>query len=114
MRIRFFANMRTLVGQDCLDLGELEGGNTLDNLLTALVERFPQIYPHLFNSAGNLRQDVPIFINGRNPRLRSEGGAASIPSDAEVSFFSPISSGRMNVEVLRDAPLNVKDQNHEN
>jgi len=113
MRIRFFANMRTVVGQDTLEIEELEGGNTLENLLASLVQRFPQVRPHLFDSAGKLRQDVPVFINGRNPRLSSEGIDAAISSDAEVCFFSPISSGRMNVEVLRDAPLNVKDQNHE-
>ena len=113
MHIRFFANMRTIVGQDTLEIEDLEGGNTLENLLSNLVEHFPQIRPHLFDGTGNLRQDVPIFINGRNPRLSSEGAAALIASDAEVCFFSPISSGRINVEVLRDLDSNKREQTHE-
>ena len=113
MRIRFFANMRTVVGQDALEIENLQGGNTLENLLASLIEQFPQIRPHLFDAAGNLRQDVPIFINGRNPRLSSEGTAAPIASYAEVCFFSPISSGRMNVEVLRDPDSDQREQTHE-
>lgn len=113
MRIRFFANMRTVVGQDTLEIEDLEGGNTLENLLANLVEHFPQICPHLFDADGNLRQDVPIFVNGRNPRLSREGMAVPIASDAEVCFFSPISSGRMNVEVLRNPDGNQREQTHE-
>lgn len=113
MRIRFFANMRTVVGQDTLEIEDLEGGNTLENLLASLIEHFPQIRPHLLDRDGNLRQDVPIFINGRNPRLGREGIAAPIASDAEVCFFSPISSGRMNVEVLRDSDSDQREQTHE-
>jgi len=101
MRIRFYANMRTLVGQDSLEIAQLEGGNTLGNLILDLIRRFPQIRPHLLDDAGELRPEVPIFIDGRNPRLSDEGIEARMSLDAEISFFSPISSGRLNVEVLR-------------
>lgn len=101
MRIRFYANLRTVVGRERLVIPDLEGGNTLRNLLTSLCQRFPQLQPDLFDAAGNLRPDVPIFINGRNPRLINQGLDIPIDPDAEISFFSPISSGRMNVEVLR-------------
>jgi len=113
MRIRFFANMRTLVGIDSLEIDQLEGRNTLRNLLSELSLRFPVMCDHLFDEDGNLRQDVPIFIDGRNPRLDKEGLDVLIASDAEVSFFSPISSGRMNVEVLRNPSDHEKDEQDE-
>ena len=113
MRIRFYANMRTTVGLDALDIVDLDGGTTLGNLLASLTQRFPQIRPHLFNPEGNLRQDVPIFINGRNPRLSGAGLDVPIASDAVISLFSPIFSGRMNVEVLRDADIDTPEQIHE-
>ncbi|HSG25302.1 MAG TPA: hypothetical protein VLA32_04230 [Anaerolineales bacterium] len=102
MRILFYANMRTLVGQSALEIEQLDEGNTLGNLIMDLIRRFPQIRPHLLDEAGELRPDVPVFIDGRNPRLRNMGMDARIPLDAEICFFSPISSGRLNVEVLRD------------
>jgi hypothetical protein len=41
----------------------------------------------LFDSAGNLRQDVPIFVDGRNPRLSGQGLDVRLDSDAVISFF---------------------------
>jgi MoaD family protein len=101
MQIRFYANMRALVGREAIDVADLGRGMTLRDLFTHLVERFPVLHPQLFNSDNNLRQDVPIFVNGRNPRL---DGAMEAPLHAGdvISLFSPISSGKMNVEVMRD------------
>jgi molybdopterin converting factor small subunit len=66
-----------------------------------LAERFPQIHPYLFDAINDLRQDVPIFVNGRNPRLDGALDTLLHPDDV-ISLFSPISSGKINVEVLRD------------
>ncbi len=101
MQIRFYANMRALMGTEFFDVADLSGIVTLRDLFMDLVDRFPEIHPQLFNADDNLRQDVPIFVNGRNPRL---DGALEAPLHAGdvISLFSPISSGKMNVEVMRD------------
>jgi len=98
--IRFYANMRTLTGQSSLEIA-YSGANTLRELVARLVERYPDIQPNLFDQRGNLRPDVPIFVNGRNPRLTSAGINIHLEPDDVISLFSPISSGRMNVEVMR-------------
>jgi molybdopterin converting factor small subunit len=113
MRICFYANMRTLVGQEEMEVNNLKGGNTLRNLLSYLTHQFPDIRLHLFDSAGNLRQDVPIFVDGRNPRLSGQGLDVRLDSDAVISFFSPISSGRMNVAVLSSPDSGIQEQNDE-
>jgi molybdopterin converting factor small subunit len=113
MRIRFYANMRTLVGQDVYDVANMEGGNTLGSLLANVVEQFPEIRMHILDSAGNLRPDIPFFVDGRNPRLGGEGLDTWLDSNAEISIFSPISSGRMNVEVMRNSFQNSEEHNHE-
>jgi molybdopterin converting factor small subunit len=101
MQVRFYANMRTITGQEVLDVTDPSGIVTLRDLFADLVEHFPVIHPYLFDINNNLRKDVPIFVNGRNPRL--DGAMdASLHSDDVISLFSPISSGKMNVEVLRD------------
>jgi MoaD family protein len=101
MQIRFYANMRALMGREFFDVVDPSGVVTLRDLFIDLVDRFPEIHSQLFNADDNLRQDVPIFVNGRNPRL---DGALEAPLHAGdvISLFSPISSGKMNVEVMRD------------
>lgn len=101
MQIRFYANMRTIVGQETFDIADLHGNVHLRELFTHLVGHFPVIHPYLFDAQNNLRQDVPIFVNGRNPRLDGAMDALLRPDDI-ISLFSPISSGKMNVEVMRE------------
>ena len=99
VNIRFYANMRTITGQANLDVAH-SSANTLRELLVRLVELFPDIH-NVLDEHGDLRQDVPIFVNGRNPRLTSTGINIPLEPDDVISLFSSISSGRMNVEVIR-------------
>ena len=108
MQIRFYANMRTIAGREFFDVANQSGVVTLRDLFIHLVEHIPDIHPHLFDANNNLRQDVPIFVNGRNPRLDGAMDARLRPDDV-ISLFSPISSGRMNVEVLREPTFGKKE-----
>ena len=100
MRIRFYANLRSITDKSILDITN-ENIETLGQLLEHLIDLFPEIGPQIFNEKGDLRQDVPVFVNGRNPRLVNAGLDIIIQEDDEITIFSPISSGRMNVEVMR-------------
>jgi len=108
VQIRFYANMRTIAGREAFDVADLSGVVTLRELFVKLVDRFPDIHPHLFDIHNNLRQDVPVFVNGRNPRLNGAMDAPLHPDDV-ISLFSPISSGRMNVEMLREPTFNKRN-----
>ena len=77
-------------------------------LMALLIEKYPETAFHLLDENGDLRQDVPVYVDGRNPRLRAEGIDAPLQLDSVVSFFSPISSGKMNVEVLREPNFGKK------
>ncbi len=108
MQVRFYANMRGIVGQEIFDVADLEGDKTLRNLLSILIENFPGIQPYLYSSTNDLFPDVPIFVNGRNPRLEKLGVDMLLGSDDVISMFSPISSGKMNVEVMRGPTFNER------
>jgi len=101
MEARFYANMRTVVGISSLNV-EDTGVDTFRKLIAFLIEKFPEAKFHLLDSNDELRPDVPVYVDGRNPRLASTGIDSPLKPDSVVSFFSPISSGRMNVEVLRE------------
>jgi len=100
VHIRFYANMRTIAGQANLDVA-YSSAKTLRELLVMLVELFPDIQRKMLDERGSLRQDLPIFVNGRNPRLTSASIYMHLEPGDVISLFSPISSGRMNVEVMR-------------
>ncbi len=102
MQVRFYANMRTIFGMSSLRVEDAQV-DTFRKLLVFLIEKFPEAKFHLLDANENLRKDVPVFVDGRNPRLATVGLDAHIKPDSVVSFFSPISSGRVNVEVLRES-----------
>jgi hypothetical protein len=78
-------------------------------LIAVLVEQYPDTRFHLLDANGDLRPDVPVYVDGRNPRLTQLGIDAPLNPDSVVSFFSPISSGKMNVEVLREPNFRNKE-----
>jgi len=108
MQARFYANMRTVVGTSTLDVDNM-GVDTLRKLVIFLVELYPDSKFHLLDEHGDLRPDVPVYVDGRNPRLMKDGIDALLQPDSIVSFFSPISSGRMNVEVLREPSFGKRE-----
>lgn len=100
--------MRTIIGIPSLDVDDLRV-DTFRRLIAFLVERFPETRPHFLDSEDELRQDLPVYVDGRNPRLSPLGIDSPLNPDSVISFFSPISSGRMNVEVLREPNLRSKE-----
>lgn len=106
MKIQFYANMRTTVGMPSLEIDAAKV-NSFRKLLALLVEQYPETAFHLLDARGELRPDAPAYVDGRNPRLTPLGIDTPLDPDSVVSFFSPISSGKMNVEVLRDEEENT-------
>lgn len=88
------------MGTSALDI-EDASLDSFRKLLQYLVQRYPEAAFHLLDETGQLRPDVPVYVDGRNPRLNA-GIDAPLPRQAVISFFSPIASGRINVEVLRE------------
>ncbi len=109
MQLRFYANMRTILGIPSLNVDDARV-DTFRKLVVYLVERFPEARFHLLDSNNDLRPDVPVYVDGRNPRLTPLGIDSPLDADSIVSFFSPISSGRMNVEVLREPNFSAPAQ----
>ena len=108
MQIRFYANMRTVIGTSSLNV-EDAGVDTFRKLIAFLIKKFPETKFHLLDANDDLRQDVPVYVDGRNPRLLTAGIDTPLKPDSVISFFSPLSSGRMNVEVLRDPNSGKKE-----
>ena len=104
MRVDFYGVYRQLAGGKTLEL-EISGGGRLRDALRAVVVQVPALNVELFDVHGNLFGDVPLFLNGRNPRLLAEGLDRLLQPADVLSLFSPIASGRMNVEAIKNSVL---------
>ncbi|MDL1912024.1 MoaD/ThiS family protein [Chloroflexi bacterium CFX6] len=109
MELRFYANIRTVIGKPSLEVHDARM-DTFRKLVNFLVDRYPEAAFHLLDEDRELRQDVPVYVDGRNPRLSPLGIDSPLKPDSVVSFFSPISSGRMNVEVLREPTFGKQER----
>ena len=100
MRVEFYGIYRTMAEGKSLEFDSCEG-STVRDILKNIGGRFPALMNELFDERGELYPYIPLYVNGRNPRLLEHGLDSPLQADDVLSLFSPISSGRMNVEVLR-------------
>lgn len=102
MRIEFYGTMRNLTNRTAADLDERQI-TSVNQVFEWLYQEFPQIRIELIDQEGRLASQIPVYVNGRNPRLRLHGLDEPLQSEDVVCLFSPISSGKINVEVLKQA-----------
>ncbi|NTU65993.1 MAG: MoaD/ThiS family protein [Chloroflexi bacterium] len=97
VRVDFYGIYRPMVGGKTIEF-ELKREATIRDLLEAVVTRFPPLRIELLDRDGQLYPWIPLFVNGRNPRLWAEGLDRPIGAADVLSIFSPIASGKINVE----------------
>ena len=95
MRVAFYGIYRPIVGAKSI---EVDDGLTVRQVLEAIVTRYPPLRFELLDERGELYPWIPLYVNGRNPRLWAEGLDRPIGAADVLSIFSPIASGKINVE----------------
>ena len=98
MRVDFYGVYRPMVGAHSI---ELAGDLNLRQVLDIVVTRYPVLRAELLDGGGQVYPWIPLYINGRNPRLWIDGLDRPIGAAEVVSIFSPIASGKINVEEAR-------------
>jgi molybdopterin converting factor small subunit len=94
-RVDFYGIYRPIVGAKSI---EVDDGLTVRQVLALVVTRFPSLRNELLDRDGHLYPWIPLYVNGRNPRLWADGLDRPIGAADALSIFSPISSGKINVE----------------
>jgi molybdopterin synthase sulfur carrier subunit len=96
--VEFYGIYRPIVGARSI---EVEAGQSLRQVLDVIVSRYPALREELLDDDGQLYPWIPLYINGRNPRLWADGlDRLNGPADV-LSVFSPIASGKINVEEIK-------------
>jgi molybdopterin synthase sulfur carrier subunit len=91
MNVRLYATLRPIVGGATVSV-DTGPGDTFRDLIDELVLRWPEIKPELYDREGKLRNNIHIFLNGRDVRYL-DGLDMPIPEDAEVRIFPPVGGG---------------------
>ena len=95
IRVDFYGIYRPLVGARSI---ELDAGLSVRQVLEIVTVRYPALRDELLDPQGRLYPWVPVYVNGRNPRLWADGLDRPIGAADVLSIFSPIASGKINVE----------------
>lgn len=91
MKIYFFATFRDLTKTKELEIPR-QDLNTIQQLLTFLIERFPGLQSELFTDNYQLKSHVHIFVNGRNI-IHANGLSTLIAENDEIALFPPVAGG---------------------
>ncbi len=92
VRVRFYAAFRDIVGGKQADV-EVVGGDTVGDLLEAIVVRWPELREHLINDDGSLSKRANLFVDGRALRFLSDGLASPLDPAQEIDCFQAVAGG---------------------
>ncbi len=92
MQVNFYATLRPIVGGRTVhfDVGE---HITVQQLVDAVVTRFPKLRQELLNEEGNLYPHVHVFINGRDAPYLPNGVETVIQPGDTIDIFPAVAGG---------------------
>jgi len=89
--VKLFGEFREAAGRDKVEL-ELPPGSSCGQALRELAKLEPEVGRILFTGAGQLRDHLHVFINGRNVATL-QGLDTPLAAGDVVNFFPPIGGG---------------------
>jgi MoaD family protein len=92
MRVDFYATLRDIVKGKSADF-DLEHGVTAQELLDAIVTRFPAMKKELLNPEGRLYGHVHFFVNGRDVQFLEDDLETKIMPGDVVKVFPAVGGG---------------------
>ena len=92
MRVNFYATLRQIVGGKTVELS-LSTGATVQQLLSEILNRYPEMGKELLDEHGNMYGHVHIFINGRDVQFLQDYLDSLISLDDRIDIFPAVGGG---------------------
>ncbi len=89
MKVNFFATLRRIAGQKTVEF-EVAEGATAQQVLDAILERFPAMREELLDEDGQLFPHVHLFINGRDVPYMPDQMATIIKNGDKIDLFPAV------------------------
>ena len=92
MKVNFYATLRPIAGQKTIEF-DLEKGISVQQLLDAVVLRFPEMGDVLVHENGQLYRHVHLFVNGRDALFLENAMDSPIKPGDKVDIFPAVGGG---------------------
>ena len=92
MIVNFYATLRDVAGGKAIEF-DVDHGVTAQELLDAIIERFPLMKKELLNEEGRMYGHVHFFINGRDVQFMDDQFLTKIMPDDTVNVFPAVGGG---------------------
>lgn len=92
MKVNFFATLRQVTGQKTVEF-DLPAGVTAQQILDAVVERYPDMIGMLADEDGKLLSHCHMFINGRGTNYLLDQMDTVVKEGDVVNFFPAVGGG---------------------
>lgn len=92
MKVNFFATLRDIAGGKVVEF-DVDHGITAQELLDAIINKFPSMQKELLNENGQMHGHVHFFINGRDVQFTDEKFQTKIMQEDTVNVFPAVGGG---------------------
>ena len=92
MKVNFFATLRDIAGGKTIEF-TVDHSVTAQELLDAIIERFPLMKKELLNEDGRLYGHVHFFINGRDVQFTDDQFQTKIMPEDTLNVFPAVGGG---------------------
>ncbi|MDT8307152.1 MAG: ubiquitin-like small modifier protein 1 [Anaerolineae bacterium] len=99
MNVHFYATLRRIAGQKTVKF-DLSEGTTVQELVEAVVTRFPAMRDELLDEEGKLYPHVHVFVNGRDAPYMDAALETEITRTDKIDIFPAVAGGDGAVEYL--------------
>lgn len=92
MKVNFFATLRDIAGGKTVEF-DVDHGITAQELLDAIMVKFPLMRKELVNEQGEMYGHVHFFINGRDVQFTDDKFQTRIMQEDTVNVFPAVGGG---------------------
>jgi len=92
MKVNFFATLRDIAGGKVVEF-DVDHGVTAQELLNAIVVKFPLMKKELLKENGEMHGHVHFFINGRDVQFTDDKFQTKIMQEDTVNVFPAVGGG---------------------
>ena len=92
MKVNFYATYRPIVGGKTIEF-DVDHGITVQQLVEAIIARFPAMRREMLDENGQLYSHVHIFVNGRDACYLGNGMETVIKAEDTLNIFPPVGGG---------------------
>jgi molybdopterin synthase sulfur carrier subunit len=92
VKVNFFATFRPIVGGKTVEV-DVAQGSTVQQLLQALIVRYPALDQALFDDVKHLHRHVHVFVNGRDVVYLADQLETRLDAEDVINIFPPVGGG---------------------